>query len=767
MFTDLAPIFDLRFNPYAFLSLTAIIINIVVLIVVNTRGAKNETNRWFSLVLIAIILWAFSEFMDRSSANEIASLFWSYIGRPGWVFIPVLLFTFALHFVGKGELMRSKLAQFAVFGPAFLWLFFAWNTNFVSNNNLSDIRESFYGWDISPVGQYFDLFIVWLEAFLITAVVILSRFYFKTKDPIIKKQALYTIIAFVIPIIGGSITDAILPILEIEVIPIAVLFTSALSITVALGIVRYSLFTISPQLTAGSIIDTMSEALIVAGPYHTIEQVNKATLDLLGYKEKDLIGKEIKMILPDLETWDNFLKKVLIPLRKRKLVSGFEVDFRTSDGKRIPVSFSAKSLTDRGRLVAVIGLARDIRETRKLINRLTAERNKMSVTVSGIADGVFAVDDQGKIVLFNLAMAKMLDVVQDDVIGKYSDEIIKMVDEEEEKLSIINLLPKETVFEDKIVTIKKNVRITRKDGGIVFVDITSSTIAENEDINLGAIVTLHDVSKEHELEEMKLDFVSMAAHELRTPLTSIRGYLSVLLEELKGKVDNEKISFIQKAFISSTQLATLVENLLSVSRIERGRMKVEKTMVDWDELVNETIVNFKDQAIQKEVKLSYKKLSSKLPKIYIDRFRMSEVISNLVGNAVNYTDPGGLVEVSVETKDKELITHVKDTGQGIPEEALPKLFTKFFRVSGVLEQGSKGTGLGLYISKAIVEMHKGRIWVKSTLGKGSTFNFAVPLAKFKGESLEDSYVGKNKSSLGINKGGMPKKIFVKKGKKMV
>ena len=139
MFTDLAPIFDLRFNPYAFLSLTAIIINIVVLIVVNTRGAKNETNRWFSLVLIAIILWAFSEFMDRSSANEIASLFWSYIGRPGWVFIPVLLFTFALHFVGKGELMRSKLAQFAVFGPAFLWLFFAWNTNFVSNNNLSVI----------------------------------------------------------------------------------------------------------------------------------------------------------------------------------------------------------------------------------------------------------------------------------------------------------------------------------------------------------------------------------------------------------------------------------------------------------------------------------------------------------------------------------------------------------------------------------------------------------------------------------------------------
>ncbi|HLD11540.1 MAG TPA: ATP-binding protein, partial [Patescibacteria group bacterium] len=104
------------------------------------------------------------------------------------------------------------------------------------------------------------------------------------------------------------------------------------------------------------------------------------------------------------------------------------------------------------------------------------------------------------------------------------------------------------------------------------------------------------------------------------------------------------------------------------------------------------------------------------------------VLHNLLSNAISYTNPGGKVTVKIETNPYEVITHITDSGIGIPKEALPRLFTKFFRVSGVLEQGSKGTGLGLYISKAIIEMHHGRIWVQSEEGKGSTFSFAIPIA---------------------------------------
>ena len=227
---------------------------------------------------------------------------------------------------------------------------------------------------------------------------------------------------------------------------------------------------------------------------------------------------------------------------------------------------------------------------------------------------------------------------------------------------------------------------------------------------------------------MKLDFVSMAAHELRTPLTSIRGYLSVLQEELGTILDKEQRSFLDKAFISSSQLAALVENLLSVSRIERGALRIEVEPADWEPIVHEAVNNFDPQSKEKDIKISIKFQEKKLPKVLVDKFRISEVLSNLIANAISYTHPGGNITISAIQKGKEVETSVADTGQGIPESAIPKLFTKFFRVSGVLEQGSKGTGLGLYISKAIVDMHGGKIWVKSALGKGSIFSFKIPTA---------------------------------------
>lgn len=770
MFTHLAQIFDFTFNSFAVVSLLSVLINFSLVILLLNRGVNNEANRWFRLVLIALILWGLSEFLGRISANPEASLFWGYVGRPGWVFIPVIVFGFAMTFVGKGDVLKNRLNQLLIFGPGLVFLFLSWNTNLISNNNLADTIKVPWGWDIVPVAVYFWVFIVWLEAFFVTSVALLTRFYFKASDEIRKKQILFIIVALLIPIIGGSLTDAILPIFGIQVFPIAILLTSVMSIIITYAIIRYRLFVMSPSLTANTIVDTMSEALLVIGPNYTIEQVNKSALDLLGFRSEELVGQNIRRILPDREAWEQFLRRVINPLKGKKFIRDFEVDFRTKDGKRIPVSFSATSLVEKSHLLGIVGLARDVRETKKLINRLIAERNKMSVTLTGIVEGVFAVDKKGKIILFNPAMEKLLEVKQDQAIGKNADDVINMRDKET-RVSIKDLIPKEKIYRDQVITTKKNVKIRRRDGSFIYVDLTSSSIPETEEKELGAIITIRDVSKEHEFEEMKLDFVSMAAHELRTPLTSIRGYLSILLEELRNVIGKEDMASLQKAFISSGQLATLVENLLSVSRIERGRMKIERIPVDWSELLSEAVSNFIDQTKQKGVDLKYREPSQKLPKIFIDRFRMSEVISNLVGNAVNYTDSGGSVEVSTELKDDEIVTHVKDTGQGIPEEALPKLFTKFFRVSGVLEQGSKGTGLGLYISKAIVEMHNGRIWAKSTLRKGSTFSFSLPIETEEevepGVPSEDQKKQDEKEVVGVAKSAYPqKRTFLRNGRNL-
>lgn len=771
MFEELALLFDFRFNPFALFSLIAIAVNLVLLVLVHLKGVKNETNRWFMIVPALIILWGISEFLDRSSANPTGSLFWDFFGRPSWVFLAPVMISFTLSFVGKSEVLKSRFYQLLTFGFAFVFMFLLWNTNLILNNNVADNQPIYWGWRVIPLGEYFDLFLVWFEILLLASLWFLIRYYRKTKDPIRKKQTLFIITAILIPVVGGSITDAILPLFGIQVLPIATLLATGMCVSISYTIIRSNLFVMNPTLTANTIIDNMSESLLVIGADKVIEQVNTSMLVLLGYKKGELVGQNIKKLFPSEELWERFSKEVLGPLKRERLLRNFETLFKTKDGRLIPISFSAASLVEVGRLTSIVGLAVDVSETKKLITDLTAERNKISVALSGIVDGVFAVDKQGRFILLNPAMEKILKVKSGELIGKYAKDYLTMV-EEGEKVPVSALIPKQQINKGQLVAQKKNVEIVRKDGTSVFVDLISGVIEESEDIDLGAIVTFHDVSKEHELEEMKLDFVSMAAHELRTPLTSIRGYLSILQEEIKNSLNKEQASFLNRAFNSSSRLAALVENLLSVSRIERGKMRIDKSSADWKKLISSVVSIYKNQAKEKDIELTFKSLSKSFPTLYVDKFRISEVLSNLIANAIAYTDSGGRVEVVAQVKNQKVITSVKDTGQGIPEEALPKLFTKFFRVSGVLEQGSKGTGLGLYIAKAIVDMHGGKISVESELGKGSTFTFSIPIKKPEGNSDLDMFdtlrkeISAEKQLAEVEPIKPRKRIFRRNGKKL-
>lgn len=231
------------------------------------------------------------------------------------------------------------------------------------------------------------------------------------------------------------------------------------------------------------------------------------------------------------------------------------------------------------------------------------------------------------------------------------------------------------------------------------------------------------------LDEMKSNFVSIAAHELRTPLTSIKGYLSVYMNDYKDKLDSDQRALLNHIGSATEELLALVENLLNVSRIERGAMNLSLTELDWQELVGNVVEDFQERATQKNIQLKFTPSQAPIPPIKVDKVRVIEVISNLLSNAINYTNPGGVVQVWAESGNGEIVTHVGDSGQGIPKQSIPNLFNKFYRVSNGLTQNANpdGNGLGLYISKAIVDMHKGKIWVESEVGKGSRFSFSLPL----------------------------------------
>lgn len=351
------------------------------------------------------------------------------------------------------------------------------------------------------------------------------------------------------------------------------------------------------------------------------------------------------------------------------------------------------------------------------------EKRETDTILQSLTDSVIALDQQGLIIAFNKAAEQMTGFTADEMMKKKFDDVLRFYDSQE-------LLYFFTYNQESATLVHqfkdKTLHLVKKSGERASVSLTTSPVVfENQ--KSGFIMTFHDVSREQELEEMKLDFVSMAAHELRTPLTAIRGYASLLQLQNAKSLDPSGQELINRLVVSSENLGNLIENLLSVSRIERSAFSVDARPVDLSQTIKGVIDNVRPQATTKKQTITLL-VPDELPVVIADVFRIGQVILNFVANAVNYTQEGGSITIKAARKDKNLVISVSDTGRGIPPDALAKLFTKFFRVSGSLEQGAKGTGLGLYISKSIIEMHKGKIWVESEVGKGTTFAFSLPIA---------------------------------------
>jgi signal transduction histidine kinase len=229
----------------------------------------------------------------------------------------------------------------------------------------------------------------------------------------------------------------------------------------------------------------------------------------------------------------------------------------------------------------------------------------------------------------------------------------------------------------------------------------------------------------------KSEFVSIVSHELRTPMTSIRGYADMLSQEMMGDLNEQQREFIEAIRRNANRMRILVRDLLDISRIETGRLKLNPRWLELINLVEEARQSVEDQIQEKEQTLTIE-MPDSLPSIYGDADRMTQVLINLLGNAVKYTPEKGTITVRGQMSAKEpdfLICAVSDTGVGISPEDQSHLFTKFFRSDDPAVREQTGTGLGLAITRSLVEMHGGRIWVKSAKGQGSTFAFTIPVTQ--------------------------------------
>jgi two-component system, OmpR family, sensor kinase len=248
----------------------------------------------------------------------------------------------------------------------------------------------------------------------------------------------------------------------------------------------------------------------------------------------------------------------------------------------------------------------------------------------------------------------------------------------------------------------------------------------NELANLQREVTKKNVELE-KLNEEKNRFLGIAAHDLRNPLNAIQMYSEFLLDEAADALNQEQMGFVSIIHSSSRFMLQLVNDLLDVAKIESGKLELELSNTDLVSLIERNVVLNSAMASKKQIKLNFEH-DDYIPNVPIDAAKIEQVLNNLITNALKFSSSGSVINVNLVTTDNEVILSVKDQGQGIPSNDLDKLFKPFQRTSVKTTDGEESTGLGLAIVRKIVLGHKGRVWVESEVGRGTTFYVALPLS---------------------------------------
>jgi PAS domain S-box-containing protein len=360
------------------------------------------------------------------------------------------------------------------------------------------------------------------------------------------------------------------------------------------------------------------------------------------------------------------------------------------------------------------------------------EKIKSKTIVENIAEGVIAVDAAGTVVSINQSAEEMLGWGPQELLGRKFVEAVPMVDDkgnplgiEERPLELALRMPQ---------TITTQGAYVRKNGQSLPVAITSRSIVVNGKVR-GAIGTLRDVTQERLIEHAKSEFVTLASHQLRTPISAIKWYSELLLTGDAGKLSDEQREYIQQVYGSNLRLAAIVDAMLTVSALELGSVTVRPELSNITALCRLQLADVLHmQPAKKELHIT-ENYSEKLPKIPLDQAITKLILRSVLSNAIKYTPKGGNIDISVQPTTEKLSANsrgsvritVKDTGYGIPQNQQKNIFVKLFRAANIKEKDTDGTGLGLYITKGLLEQVGGRISFTSREGAGSTFEILLPL----------------------------------------
>lgn len=343
-------------------------------------------------------------------------------------------------------------------------------------------------------------------------------------------------------------------------------------------------------------------------------------------------------------------------------------------------------------------------ENARLYQATEIERTKFEAVLSNMGDAVMILDQQERIRLVNAAMSNALGISEEKLLNNLVFEVISQSD-----FLMLLQLDKEKIT--------RSHEISLNDSRIFSAQYTNIP-------NVGAVITMQDISYLKELNRLKDDFVHTVSHDLRSPLTAVLGYAELL--ERVGKVNEQQREFIRRINSSVQDITSLINDLLDLGKIEAG-FDAHRESIQLDNILRYTLDNIKILAENKKQTLDID-IATDLPRIRGNPVRVRQMFDNLIGNAIKYTPKEKKIFIKLHCEDNQIIFKVADQGQGIPQEDQPHIFEKFYRASNITSSAT-GTGLGLAIVKTIVESHNGRIWVESKIDEGSTFFVVLPSHK--------------------------------------
>ena len=357
---------------------------------------------------------------------------------------------------------------------------------------------------------------------------------------------------------------------------------------------------------------------------------------------------------------------------------------------------------------------------------LEQESKRLHSILSYMTDGVLATNRRGQITMINDMAKRQLGVESDDALNQNILELLKIEDEYELR-DLITQSPEMMIYSQNVngeyISLRVRFALIRRESGFIS----------------GLVAVLHDTTEQEKEERERRLFVSNVSHELRTPLTSVKSYLEALDEG--ALYEPVAPDFIKVSLDETNRMMRMVTDLLHLSRIDNATSHLDVELINFTAFITFILNRFDKMRAQDQEKKYELVRDYPITSVWIeiDTDKMTQVIDNILNNAIKYSPDGGKITVSMKTTDDQMILSISDQGLGIPKEDLPKIFDRFYRVDKARSRAQGGTGLGLSIAKEIIKQHNGFIWAKSEYGKGSTFTIVLPYDKdaVKDEIWED------------------------------